>query len=803
MKRILTMPVFAALLFLSQPSVAEAWPCPRAAGLSIPLPKSAIVKACLGDLDGDGQDEVVVAVVRATGKDGTFRPRLFVYSVRSGVLESKFCGTEGKGRLVDFGLADLDRDKHLEVLARERSDDGEEMRVYRWEGYGLVENKKLASRAPAYELEHAVVERPDFSSEVKIPPLLKELSLSFERAPGKIRRVRLKKDLSNAANRRKFRWLPRRARRSLVRDGFVVLRPGEPPPEFHSLYIENQYLGLPSLVTSDAALHLTHLLFDHAVSEIEQQVLAPALARLAVSLRTKAGLLAGKLPKELAPALDRLLLRLQIACALLEGDTWGLGAERAARVRAEVERISKASGGAENPLGIDYPAYKVRGHYTQSEALRRYFLAYLFLSQAGTTDPLEIELLAFLVFSDKRSRRALAWLEAFGSALSGPPANRTPLLLRERMRALFGDKPDFADLGAEGKKIEWNKEDPPVTLIARRWPADNALLTLGVDAEERPFPDPLDLLAALGSRRARELLEPQVKKWPELDKRLARGTREVRAGSSGDTKSVGGRWLLALRWLLLDYPKGYASFQTSRAWPERMLVCAAASWAELRRDTILYVQPPIMWAEGGDEESLPPARAGYVEPVPELYKELAVVLSSMRAALTAFGGEGFEKAYTRSPAPVQLLRDGEQLLDFLARMALRELSGRGLSRDEHEQLSYIGSSFEHILGGRGRLRLDPVPVIADVYYFGDPESGEKTPLLVATGPVDVIIAAVPLGRRVILARGAVSSFYHFIGTQPVSDEEWRKRLDSGKATEQPPWARPIKVRGRHARRAGH
>ncbi len=800
MKRLLPFAFFAALLSLSQLAMAEAWPCPRAAGLSIPLPEPAIVKACLGDLDGDGRDEVIVAVVRATGKDGTFRPRLFVFSVRSGRLNPKFLGTEGNGRLVDFGLADIDRDKHVEVLARERSAGGEETRVYRWEGYGLVEDKKLASRAPAYELKHAAVERPDFSAEVKIPPLLKELSFSFERAPGKIRRVRLKKNLSNAANRRKFSWLPRRARRCLVRDGFVVLRPGEPPPEFHSLYIENQYLGLPSLVTSDAALHLTHLLLDQALSEIEKQVLAPALTRLAVSLREKAARLVGKLPEKLASALDRVLLRLQIACFLLDGDSSDLSTKRLAWVQAEVERITKAAGGVENPLGIDYPAYKVRGHYTQSEALSRYFRAYLFLSQAGTTDPQEIALLAFLVFSDKNCTRVLSWLEGFGAALSGPPANLTPLLLRERMKAVFGDKPDFADPGAEGKKIEWNKEDPPVTLIARRWPADNNLLILGVDVDERPYPDPLDLLAALGSRRARELLEPQVKKWPELGRRLAEGSRRVREGGIGDTKSISGRWLLALRWLLLDYPKGYASFQTSRAWPERMLVCAAASWAELRRDTILYVQPPIMWAEGGDEESLPPSRAGYVEPVPDLYSELALVLSSMRAALLAFGGEGFEKAYTRSTAPVQLLGEGEQLLDFLARMALRELSGRGLSRDEHEQLSYIGSTFEHILGGRGRLRLDPVPVIADVYYFGDPESGEKTPLLVATGPVDVIIAAVPLGRRLILARGAVSSFYHFKGNRPMSDEEWRKKLDSGKAPKQPPWARPIRVRTHMRRR---
>ncbi len=92
-------------------------------------------------------------------------------------------------------------------------------------------------------------------------------------------------------------------------------------------------------------------------------------------------------------------------------------------------------------------------------------------------------------------------------------------------------------------------------------------------------------------------------------------------------------------------------------------------------------------------------------------------------------------------------------------------------------------------------------MIADVYYFGDPATGKKRPLLVSTGPVDEIVVAVPLGRRVILARGAVASFYCFVGERPMSDEQWREMLREGAAPAQPGWARPIRVKTSKRRRA--
>jgi hypothetical protein len=778
--------MLAAVVFCLLPSLAGAWECPEVGGLSIPLPEPSVVKACRADLDGDQKDEVVVGVVRATKKDGKFRQRLFVYSVHEKILVPKFLGTEATGVLLDFGLADLNGDGRYEVLAREITAGRQQTRVYKWEGYGLMEDRELTSKAPDYEAQKVPALKLDFSAAVEIPKLLQSRPLNFDRTPGRIRRVRVNGDLSNIANRGKYRWLSRTARRHLRKNAFVVVRPREPYGEFHHVYNENTYLGLPSLITSDVALHLTHLLFDQAVQKTETEVLGPALARMVKRMRSQARRLVGKVDKKLSKSLDRLLLRLQIAGVILDGDTAGLSKERLARIRVETDRILKASGPKANQLGIDYEVYRVRGHYTQSEALSRYFRAYLFLSQPPIGDPGEVVLLTALALSDENNRETLSWFEGFGSLLVGPAANQTPLSLQARAKSLYGDKPSLERLAAVKEPMIPDGEG--ITLIARRWPADNDVLTVGVDVDRRQFPDPLDLLSTLGSRRARELLEPQVKKLPGLGPRLDQAAEKFKQGEIGDPASVGGRWLLSLRWLLLDYPKGYASFQRSRAWPTHMLVTTAASWAELRRDTILYVKPPIVWAEGGDEERLPPSRAGFVEPVPELFAELAEVLAGLRRGIARFGGQGRRP---RTPGAMEILRNGEKLLHFLEEMARKELSGRGLKRGEHETLSSIGGWFEDILAGRGRIELEPVPVIADVYYFGDPETLQKQPLLVGTGPVDVIVAAVPLGKRVILARGPVFSFYSFVGEGPMNDQEWREMLEEGAAPAQPPWARPI------------
>ena len=569
-----SMTAAIAAIALLLPAAAWAWPCPKTAAvdgdgaadvlarsfhrlalrsgdreLAVPLPGPAVHRACLGDLDGDGRAELVVGVVRATARDPRFRQRLFVFAHDGAAeLEARFLGTTGGGALVDFGLADLDGDGRAEVLARERGDGGgAQTRVYRWQGYGLVAVPELAARAPAAPEPQLATLR--LAAPPAMAPLLGPAPAGSRRTPGRIRPLRLRADLAPAVNRRRFGYLPRAARRHLARHGFVVLRPAESPPEFHSLYVENRYRGLPSFVTADAALHLTHLLFDHALQEFEQDVLAPALKAWLDRVRRQAALLAPLLevaaslaPRtdaRLRPALGRIRLLLDTAAVLLGDALAHIPAGRRAPVAAEVARIEKAapSGMGAGPLGLDYGDFELRGHYAVREPLARYFRAQLLLASVSFAEPAAIDLWLGLLAAS-RGGELLAWLDAFGAALVGPAAGNvsepppsagrvkaeqddaaippaeapgTMLGLLRRAAARDDAPADWPTLlarsgsaagGSPASVFCRTRPDHPgrcrLSLLARRWPADNEVLAAAVDADRRPFPDPLDLLAVLG-----------------------------------------------------------------------------------------------------------------------------------------------------------------------------------------------------------------------------------------------------------------------------------------------------------------
>src|SRR3990170_1235038 len=69
-----------------------------------------------------------------------------------------------------------------------------------------------------------------------------------------------------------------RARRVLARQGFVVV-----PADlrlFHQAYEEQYYEGTPVFVTSDAAYHTWHLIFDKTLRDLELRLLLPTLEEL-------------------------------------------------------------------------------------------------------------------------------------------------------------------------------------------------------------------------------------------------------------------------------------------------------------------------------------------------------------------------------------------------------------------------------------------------------------------------------------------------------------------------------------------
>jgi hypothetical protein len=170
----------------------------------------------------------------------------------------------------------------------------------------------------------------------------------------------------------------------LSQQAFVVVaaNPGfrydDPAAAFRALEASD----VPLYVSVDTALHLYHLIFDGLLMKIETEHLVPLLGRLLDALRAKAVEQSGA-EGILGTAALRNLALLDAARRLL--DPAAAVDERVrADVEAEVALIDGRSGFARSPVfgyDEDYTQYVVRGHYTRSATLGRYFRTMMWLGR--------------------------------------------------------------------------------------------------------------------------------------------------------------------------------------------------------------------------------------------------------------------------------------------------------------------------------------------------------------------------------------------------------------------------------------
>ena len=95
-------------------------------------------KLDIGDVDGDGKQEIVVGVWKKSPKDPVMAKRPFVYSWNGSRLLLEWLGSRLSRRFDDFALADVDRDGRQELLALERAAKGRHrVAAYRWRSFGF------------------------------------------------------------------------------------------------------------------------------------------------------------------------------------------------------------------------------------------------------------------------------------------------------------------------------------------------------------------------------------------------------------------------------------------------------------------------------------------------------------------------------------------------------------------------------------------------------------------------------------------------------------------------------------------
>lgn len=669
--------------------------------------------------------------------------------------------------------------------------------------------------------------------------LLAPLVLQAQISPA-VKPYSIESDLANIANLSDFGKAIKYYTRSefsfsgaqkekLIQNEFVVA-PSDAEQFFH-IY-ESSPFGteprIPNFITSDCALQLYHLFYDFTLRAVEVEELLPAIQKLTQGmLEGSEKQCEGISDPELKAACQKNISFFAVAAKLLKMEETSLPETCVPEIENELQKIEKHEGRDSStifPFEHDYSQYIVRGHYTRSEELQKFFLAMMWYGQS----PFPFE------FQGKRAEQQILQALLITDILFNSEVENEPLIrlwdkiysittlyvgstddlnahhFRELTEEVYGKNAapeDFSNKWKLDLFFERAKKLPQPRIVAQavgipsglqfrfmgqRFIPDSYMMQKLIQWPDRPWPKGLDVMAVLGSTEAADLLDTlyeEPKKWNDYLPQREKLVGEF-ANLPEDEwyKSLFSGWLYVLKALLEEKGKGYPSFMQNKAWTDKELNAALASWAELRHDVILYGKPSM--AEGGDGEREVLQPKGYVEPVPEFYSRLLKLVRLNRRILLdkGFLSEGVRNTFDRY----------ENLLSFLRSVAERELAGIALGEAEYKRIRHFGEEIESIsislveLGGNAFYHrawyevLGPdrdIACIADVHTSGDDCLEE------AVGHINTIYVVVPIEGKLHLTRGGVFSYYEFQypAAHRLTDEAWQEMLKRDRAPELPSW----------------
>jgi hypothetical protein len=305
----------------------------------------------------------------------------------------------------------------------------------------------------------------------------------------------------------------------------------------------------------------------------------------------------------------------------------------------------------------------------------------------------------------------------------------------------------------------------------------------------RGFPRGLDVMAILGSQRARDLLRElgddaycRSGKVPSYDDALEGLKKEYAAVKAEDwNRNLYWSWLYALKPLLADYGAGYPTFMTTEAYRTKSLNTALASWAQLRHDTILYAkQSYTITAPTSLPPPPPPPAHGYVEPLAEFYARLL--------ALSRMTNQGLTEMKVLNQAAKTRLNEFEKVLERLLAISEKELADKKLTQDDYLFIERFAKHLEGVVvppePGKDSQAMKTT-LVADVHT----DQNSRSVLEEGTGYVDmgVFVYRQPDGSLVIGA-GPVLSYFEFKHPMAdrLTDEKWRDVLGNKVKETKPP-----------------
>ncbi|QYZ79781.1 DUF3160 domain-containing protein [Methanofollis formosanus] len=581
---------------------------------------------------------------------------------------------------------------------------------------------------------------------------------------------------------------------------------------------------VPLFLSSDTLYHLYHLQFDETLCQIEKDTLAADLLALDIALLNASEETYRQSSGEAKEAARLNMGYYAVAVALLDPSGVTVPAEVRDEVEAELALIGGQAGLAPSPLFSyteDYTQYRPRGHYTWTEELERYFQVTMWHGRmpfllnataevsekeariqtaaaartaallAADPDLMErwervYEVTAFYVgYSDDLG--PAEYITAMERLFGGAKQTLTPDEVEALRQELLTLPPPSIYSGTGYQGVESPEEARAVLnatmgfrFMGQRFVPDSYVFSelvtpyvgefTGTGAPftmiggARSVPTGLDLMALLGSDRARALLdEGGDSAYRDYDTVYGRLEADLAARTeTGWHQNLYWAWLDSLRPLLDGCGEGYPTFMQTPAWQEKELTTSLASWTELRHDTLLYAKQSytlecaFMYPEK-------PEIPGYVEPVPEAYHRLA--------ALNTMTADGLSDLDVLDPAAEQRLSGLGEVIDRFTALSVKELEGDPLTADDRAFIRDAAESLDDLIIAPESW----AALVADVH--SNPYHGIV--LEEGVGDIDLIVVACPTSDgEATLCAGPVLSYYEF--THPLddrlTDEAWMRML---------------------------
>jgi len=607
----------------------------------------------------------------------------------------------------------------------------------------------------------------------------------------------------------------------------------ENPPKYppDGNLMDGTSIAQPNFITTDAMLDSLHYIFDNLLTDVEkvnfQSLMQKTVSASLQAAQTQAKAAAGT---PIETAAQNAVVYLAVAEQLFAVDPVDqkLDPALAQQVQPLVQLVNAASGVETLAfLGSykeDFSAYRPRGHYAGDPVLEHYFRGMVWLSH-----------ITFLVKDDAATQTAvlLTWalqngVDSFANwqtvhdlldYLIGPVDDLGPVEYGALVKDNFGaDMKALADpaklkafkdavanlpgpringLVNPGTTQDVSDQTRGFRFLGQRFTLDGLILQqlmypyVGSDTNKRLLPLALDVASAMGSAVAYDLTKQAgATQYENYDTQM----KALRAQVDSLTieqwqQNTYSAWLWTLQPLLKRDAKTYPPLMQTRAWLLKDISTALASYTELKHDTVLYAKQPDAFGGGG----APLYSYGYVEPNPQVFERLSLVANAtydglMTRLYPTYDSAGLIEAPTLSTDLAELGKFARQSASF-ALMAQKELAGQPLTDEDYYAIQFFGQSINERLRilNPSKDPLKPVALVTDI--ASNPSAGMV--LQEGVGGLDYIYVVIPGPKGLQLARGAILSYYEFVGpvNSRLTDEEWRQRYSEGKLPPRPDWVK--------------